>query len=325
VNTVARTIILKKELADLIQDYLDNPAKFDKYLRGIDKTLAHIPLHQRNAKIFYHLCKDYPSFEIASIELTNNLLSKIRMEIVDWYKIEYEALSLVSYGQMPVKVGDRLCSVEIIFFKDSDENKELETVRSYIQGLSKSDKINITQESLKAVKEKINIGLAYFINFYGKLYFRLEHRDFSERISNLALSADVDVSLALHSLTNMNIIAMNQSVVHAHQALEKYLKAYYLCHRAAEYREFIKGKTDTEVNLIKNFFGKQNLNVVHDIEKLSQLLSFDSSTISKCNIVQQICPQDLRERYNFGTITEDKAIEVIELMLMVCAKVVNDI
>lgn len=275
-----------------------------KLLKWDNKLSIKYPLNKRLWKTFE---KVYPDefLEIQNKNVGSHESIKKLWEVIDWYKKQYPQKShiLDSLGYKPFILNNKLYHIKIKLLYDSNKEKQNNNILSLIEDMSNSDKLNLSDQKLQTIENEYKIGC----DFLFKLN-QLENKlnDLDSGIAELLEAGIFDIHIALSSFQSHFYYDAQPVMFHAHQAVEKFLKALFINNKLSEIQESNKSIDEycRKFSHKITFLGDELNNIYDDFLKTKKNIDKLNKEVPDMNI-----------RYRNSNKNLQNAIKCIDLMI----------
>jgi hypothetical protein len=281
-----------------------NQEEFDTRMQEIDTELIKkgIPVEGRRLKALKLFCPN-SSFSLSPLDKRffgefegPNLFDKIRI----WYQDMYSKKTLSNFdlGKKPFKLKGEVYYINypIVCGEYTID------VLNYVEDLTENMKCSLSQVEQNQILQEFELGYHAF-NAIRSLDYFLKH--LHEEAKDFLLRGAVDIEASAS-----NIIDIQNTIFHSHQAAEKFLKALWV-------------ELDYQKAIVKKYDGGQNglLWCGHKLLKLYNKLP--ETQPKKKHIHQQVkylhdLVPGMDIRYENQDKTLDEAVQAVNSMLKIC-------
>jgi len=281
-----------------------NQEEFDKRMEEIDTELIKkgIPIEGRPFEALNILCPN-ASFSLSPLDKRffkefegANLFDKIH----DWYQDMYsnKTLSNFDIGRKPFKLRGECYYINYHL----GYGKYIIDVLSCVEDLTVAMKRSLTQIEQEQIFQEFELGYHAF-NAIRSLYHFLEH--LHEEAKDFLLRGAVDIKASAS-----NIIDIQNTIFHSHQAAEKFLKALWV---ELDYHKAVVKKHDRGQNGLL-FCGHQLLKLYN---KLPETQPKKKHIHQQVKYLHDLVP-GMDIRYENQDKTLDEAVQAVNSMLKIC-------
>lgn len=281
-----------------------NQEEFDKRMEAIDTQLIKkgIPIEGRRLEALKLFCPN-SSFSLSPEDKRffgefegPNLFDKIRL----WYQDMYSKKTLSNFdiGKKPFKLRGEIYYINypIVCGEYTID------VLSCVEDLTEKMKCSLTQVEQDQILQEFELGY-HSSNSIQSLYHFLEH--LHEEAKDFLLRGAVDIKASAS-----NIVDIQNTIFHSHQAAEKFLKALWI---ELDYQKAIVKKYDRGQNGLL-MCGHQLLKLYN---KLPETQPKKKQIHKQVKYLHDLVP-GMNIRYENQGKTLDEAVQAVNSMLTIC-------